>query len=236
MEHKRVTLFAGHYGSGKTNIAVNYALRLAREGKKVVIADLDIVNPYFRTKDSAAELAAAGVELISPQFANSNVDLPALPAEAYRLVEDRSVYAVMDIGGDDRGAYALGRYTPFLLEENNYRMAFVANPYRPLTAQPKQALEVMEEIQAAGGLPFTCIVNNANLAHETTAQTVLDALPYMAELAQLSGLPVWMTAVREDVARQLAGQVEDLLPMLLQAKYFDLPEQKGPPRAKPLFG
>ena len=109
MEHKRVTLFAGHYGSGKTNIAVNYALRLAREGKKVVIADLDIVNPYFRTKDSAAELAAAGVELISPQFANSNVDLPALPAEAYRLVEDRSVYAVMDIGGDDRGAYALGR-------------------------------------------------------------------------------------------------------------------------------
>ncbi len=236
MEHKRVTLFAGHYGSGKTNIAVNYALRLAQEGKKVVIADLDIVNPYFRTKDSAAELAAAGVELISPQFANSNVDLPALPAEAYRLVEDRSVYAVMDIGGDDRGAYALGRYTPFLLEENNYRMAFVANPYRPLTAQPKQALEVMEEIQAAGGLPFTCIVNNANLAHETTAQTVLDALPYMAELAQLSGLPVWMTAVREDVARQLAGQVEDLLPMLLQAKYFDLPEQKGPPRAKPLFG
>ena len=236
MEHKRVTLFAGHYGSGKTNIAVNYALRLAREGKKVVIADLDIVNPYFRTKDSAAELAAAGVELISPQFANSNVDLPALPAEAYRLVEDRSVYAVMDIGGDDRGAYALGRYTPFLLEENNYRMAFVANPYRPLTAQPKQALEVMSEIQAAGGLPFTCIVNNANLAHETTAQTVLDALPYMAELAKLSGLPVWMTAVREDVARQLAGQVEDLLPMLLQAKYFDLPEQKGPPRAKPLFG
>lgn len=236
MEHKRVTLFAGHYGSGKTNIAVNYALRLAWEGKKVVIADLDIVNPYFRTKDSAAELAAAGVELISPQFANSNVDLPALPAEAYRLVEDRSVYAVMDIGGDDRGAYALGRYTPFLLEENNYRMAFVANPYRPLTAQPKQALEVMAEIQAAGGLPFTCIVNNANLAHETTAQTVLDALPYMAELAQLSGLPVWMTASREDVARQLAGQVEDLLPMLLQAKYFDLPEQKGPPRAKPLFG
>lgn len=236
MEHKRVTLFAGHYGSGKTNIAVNYALHLAREGKKVVIADLDIVNPYFRTKDSAAELAAAGVELISPKFANSNVDLPALPAEAYRLVEDRSVYAVMDIGGDDRGAYALGRYTPFLLEENNYRMAFVANPYRPLTARPEQALEVMEEIRTAGGLPFTCIVNNANLAHETTARTVLDALPYMAELERLSGLPVWMTAARADVARQLAGQVEDLLPMALQAKYFDLPEQKGPPKAKPIFG
>ena len=128
MDHKRVTLFAGHYGSGKTNIAVSYALLLAREGKKTAIADLDIVNPYFRTKDSASELEAAGVDLISPQFANTNVDLPALPAEAYRLVEDKSLYAVMDIGGDDRGAYALGRYTPFLLEEGNYR---ILTPCRP---------------------------------------------------------------------------------------------------------
>ena len=112
MEHKRITLFAGHYGSGKTNIAVNYALHLAKEGNPVCIGDLDIVNPYFRTKDSAESLQKAGVELISPQFANSNVDLPALPAESYRLVQDKSVYGIMDIGGDDRGAYALGRFTP----------------------------------------------------------------------------------------------------------------------------
>ena len=112
MEHKRLTLFAGHYGSGKTNIAVNYALMLAKEGKKVCIGDLDIVNPYFRTKDSARQLEEAGVDLISPQYANTNVDLPALPAEAYRLVQDLDSYAVADIGGDDRGAYALGRYVP----------------------------------------------------------------------------------------------------------------------------
>lgn len=236
MDHKRVTLFAGHYGSGKTNIAVNYALLLAGEGKRTAIADLDIVNPYFRTKDSAAELAAAGIDLISPQFANSNVDLPALPAETYRLVEDRSLYAVMDIGGDDRGAYALGRYTPFLLEEGNFRMAFVANPCRPLTRTPEEALEVMREIEKAGGLPFTCIVNNANLAHETTAKTVLDAVPYMERLSALSGLPVWMTTAEERVAADLAGRVEDLLPMQLQKKYFDLPEQKGPPKARPIFG
>ena len=236
MDHKRITLFAGHYGSGKTNIAVNYALLLAREGRRTAIADLDIVNPYFRTKDSAAELAAAGVSLISPQFANSNVDLPALPAEAYRLVEDRDLYAVMDIGGDDRGAYALGRYAPFILEEGNYRMAFVANPCRPLTRTPEEALEVMGEIEAAGGLPFTDIVNNANLAHETTAETVLEALPYMERLSQLSGLPLWMTSAEETVAAALAGRVPGLLAMKLQEKYFDLPEQKGPPRARPLFG
>ena len=236
MEHKRLTLFAGHYGSGKTNIAVNYALLLAREGKSVSIADLDIVNPYFRTKDSAEELAAAGIDLISPQFANTNVDLPALPAEAYRLVEDRSRFAVMDIGGDDRGAYALGRYTPFILEENNYRMAFVANPCRPLTRTPEEALEVMREIEAACKLPFTCIVNNANLGTETDADTVLAAIPYMQRLSELSGLPLWLTAAEQTVAAQLEGKVEPLLPMTLQKKYFDLPEQKQPPVARPLFG
>ena len=95
MDSKRLTLFAGHYGSGKTNIAVNYAFRLADEGKKVCIADLDIVNPYFRTKDSEKELSERGIHLISPQYANSNVDLPALPAESYRLVQDKSIFGIM---------------------------------------------------------------------------------------------------------------------------------------------
>lgn len=234
MEHKRVTLFAGHYGSGKTNIAVNYALRLAGEGRRTAIADLDIVNPYFRTADSARELAAAGVELISSQFANSNVDLPALPAEAYRLVEDRSLYAVLDIGGDDRGAYALGRYAPYILEEGNYRMAFVANFSRPLTRTPEEALEVLREIEAAGGVPFTDIVNNTNLAHETTAELVQASAGLAEQLSALSGLPVWLTAAEEHVAARLPGRA--VLSMRLQEKYFNLPEQKGPPKPRPLFG
>ena len=171
MEHKRLTLFAGHYGSGKTNIAVNYAIALAKEGKQVCIADLDIVNPYFRTADSDKDLAAAGVTLISPQFANTNVDLPALPAEAYRLVQDKSIYGVMDIGGDDRGAYALGRYVPFIKEEGNYRMVFVANFCRPLTTTAEEALEVMREIENACSLQFTDIINNSNLGPETTPET-----------------------------------------------------------------
>jgi len=236
MDHKRITLFAGHYGSGKTNIAVNYALLLAREGRRTAIADLDIVNPYFRTKDSARELEAAGVALISPQFANTNVDLPALPAEAYRLVEDRGLYAVMDIGGDDRGAYALGRYVPYIREEGDYRMVFVANFSRPLTRTPEEALEVMREIEAACALPFTDIVNNTNLAHETTSETVLHGLGLTEQLSELSGLPVWLTTAEERVAAELAGRLSEVLPMRLQEKYFDLPEQKGPPKPRPLFG
>ena len=234
MNHKRLTLFAGHYGSGKTNIAVNYALHLAGEGKDVVIADLDIVNPYFRTKDSAAVLEAAGVTLISPQFANSNVDLPALPAEAYRLVQDKSIYGIMDIGGDDRGAYALGRYVPTLKEENNYRMVFVANCYRPLTRTPEEAMEVMREIEEACGLHFTDIINNSNLASETTVNTVLDSVPYMETLSTLSGLPIFATTAEEGVAAGLEGKLNDVFPLHLQEKYFDLPSQK--PGNRPLWG
>ena len=234
MEHKRLTLFAGHYGSGKTNIAVNYALYLAKEGKKVCIADLDIVNPYFRTKDSAKELEAAGVHLVSPTFANTNVDLPALPAEAYRLVTDLQTYGIMDIGGDDRGAYALGRYVPGILEENNYRMVFVANACRPLTRTPEEALEVMREIEAACGLKFTCIVNNTNLASETTAQTILDSLAYIQALSELSGLPIFLHTATIEVAEKLKDKLSPVLPLRLQEKYFDLPSQK--PGNRPLWG
>lgn len=234
MEHKRLTLFAGHYGSGKTNIAVNYALHLAHEGKRVVIGDLDIVNPYFRTADSAKELEAAGVDLISSRFANSNVDLPSLPAEAYRLVEDKSTYGIMDIGGDDRGAYALGRYVPQILQENNYRMAFVANCCRPLTRTPEEALEVMGEIEAACGLKFTCLVNNANLGSETTPQLVLQSLSYMEKLSEISCLPIFLHTAKIDVAEKLEGKLQPLLPLQLQEKYFDLPNQKSGNR--PMWG
>ena len=234
MEHKRLTLFAGHYGSGKTNIAVNYALLLAHEGKKACIADLDIVNPYFRTKDSQKELEAAGIDLISPQYANSNVDLPALPAESYRLVQDKSSYGIMDIGGDDRGAYALGRFVPSILEENNYRMVFVANACRPLTRTPEDALEVMREIEAACGLRFTDLINNTNLGSETTADTVLAAQGYMEELSRLSGLPVFATTATYEVAAELSGKLDNVIPLKLQEKYFDLPSQK--PGNRPLWG
>ena len=223
MLEKRLTLFAGHYGSGKTNIAVNFALTLARSGKNVCIADLDIVNPYFRTADSAQELAEAGVTLISPKFANSNVDLPALPAEAYRLVTDKTAYGIMDIGGDDRGAYALGRYVPAILEENNYRMVYVANCCRPLTRTADDALEVMREIEAACGLRFTHIINNSNLGPETTTQVVLDSLPFARELSRISGLPLWLHSIRQDLLPALQGSGLPLFPMQLQKKHFDLP-------------
>lgn len=221
MKHKRMTLFAGHYGSGKTNIAVSYALWLKEQSDQdVCIVDLDIVNPYFRTKDSLKELTEAGIELIASPYANSNVDLPALPQEIYGAVNRRDRLAVLDIGGDDRGALALGRYTPAILEENDYEMLLVINCYRPLTRTPQETLEVLREIEAAGGIPFTALVNNSNLGDQTTAEDVLVSLDYAKETARLTGLPIKMTTVHNRLYPLLQGRIEDLLPMELQAKYY----------------
>ena len=222
MEVKRLTLFAGHYGSGKTNIALNYAMMLKAQGKPVTIADLDIVNPYFRVKDSETLLQQAGIELICSAYAGSNVDLPAMPKETYGLVADRERYGVLDIGGDDRGALALGRYVPEILEEDNYEFLLVANKSRPLTRTAADTVAVMEEIQNACGLRFTALVNNTNLGPDTVPQDVLNSLPYIQELSERTGLPVKMTCVRREFSQALAGRIENLFSMDLQRLYYML--------------
>ena len=215
---KRITILAGHYGSGKTNIAVNLAFQKKRAGETVAVCDLDIVNPYFRTKDSEEELKREGIRLISPQYANTNVDLPALPSEIYSLVREKSTYAVMDIGGDDRGAYALGRYADSIKNENDYEMLFVFNKYRPLTPTAQDAMEIMAEIEEACKIKFTAIVNNSNLGELTTAEDVLNSVSETELLSSLSGLPVKMTAVKKSLVNNLNGKVENLFPLTLQNK------------------
>ena len=224
MKAKRITLFAGHYGSGKTNIAINYARRLKASGERVVLADLDIVNPYFRTKDSAAELAREGIGLVVSDFANTNVDFPAMPKEIYALVADTDSKVVMDIGGDDRGALALGRYVPEIKAENDYEMLAVVNASRPLTPDAAGTVEVLREIEAACGLAFTGIVNNTNLGPETTSGTVLASLPYAAAVAEAMKLPVRFTSALERLAPELEGKVPDLLPIGIQKLYYQLPD------------
>lgn len=195
----RITVFAGHYGSGKTNIAVNFALRLRDAHEHVAIADLDIVNPYFRTKDSAPVLSGHGIRLIVSDFAGTNLDAPAFPPAAYSIIDDTELYSVLDVGGDDRGALALGRFAS-PLRECGYDMFFVANPYRPLTRDPESALEYMREIEDAASLPFTGIVANPNLGELTKRSHIEDAAGYMAKLSEMSELPVVFTAVRNDLA------------------------------------
>lgn len=216
MDARRITLFAGHYGSGKTNIAVNFARHLASQGKAVTLADMDIVNPYYRSKDSAAELEAAGVKVIASAYANTNVDVPALPQEMYSVTEDTTRHAVLDVGGDDRGALALGRYAPAILAENDYHMIYVFNASRPLSRMAEMALEIMREIETAGGIPFTAIVNNTNLGKETAWETVTSSMEEARKLSQISGLPLLFTAVEKSVLPINERENEAFFPLELQ--------------------
>ena len=218
MEFKRVTLLAGHYGSGKTNIAVNLAMLLRQQRERVAIADLDIVNPYFRTKDSQYDLEQAGIRFICSEYANSNVDIPALPQTLYAITDDRALSCILDVGGDDRGALALGRLAPALREENDFEMLFVVNFYRPLTADADDALEVLREIEIAGQLPFTGIVNNSNLGDETTPDVVLRTAQRTAELCEKSGLALRFTTVNRPLVPALRDKLPNLIGLDLQAK------------------
>lgn len=215
---KRVTLFCGHYGSGKTNIAVNFAIAKSKAGETVSIADIDIVNPYFRTKDSTELLERAGVHVVSLPFANTSVDLPAIPSEVMGLLQRRDTYVVMDVGGDDRGAVALGRYAPTILAEGNCDMVFVVNFFRPLTRSPREALEIMREIEAACKIPFTAIINNSNIGEETRPEDVLKTIPLARELSDISGLPLVGTTASEEICKE-AGD-ESIFPLKLQEKLF----------------
>ena len=218
MEYKRLTVLCGHYGTGKTNCAVNMALDLKRQYPKVAVADLDIVNPYFRTKDSESEFAAAGIELICSRYANTNLDIPALPENLYRITEDRDTKMILDIGGDDSGAIVLGRLAPAILQENDYEMLTVINKYRPLTPDVESTTEVLREIEASSRIPFTGIVNNSNLGEETTAEDVIASVQYAEDVASAMGIPVVLTTVKADLYEELAGKIPNLFYLRLQKK------------------
>ncbi len=224
MEYKRLTLLCGHYGSGKTNVAVNFAFDLKKQYKNTAIADLDIVNPYFRTKDSKEELSNAEIELICSEYAGTNVDIPALPASMYSITDDKSKKVILDIGGDDRGALALGRLAPEILAENDYEMLMVINCFRPLTRDAASTIEVMKEIEYAGGIPFTGLVNNSNLGEETSKEDVLSSLKYAEEISSITGLPIKCTTVNNTVFDSVKDDIQNIFSLKLQPKMIENPK------------
>ena len=216
MNYKRLTLIMGHYGSGKTNIAVNLAYNLKKSYNNVAIADLDIVNPYFRTKDSEEIFRKDGIRLICSDYANSNVDIPAMPSDIYSLTDDKTLKAIIDVGGDDRGALAVGRLSGQIKAENDYEMLFVINTFRPLTRDTEGLLEVLGEIEVAAGLKFTGLINNSNLGPITTKEDILESTKKANELSKITGLPLMLTTVKEELYDDLKGEIENLFPLKLQ--------------------
>ena len=201
---KKITIITGHYGSGKTNLAVNLALRLADAGEKVTIVDFDIVNPYFRTADFAELFQKHGVTLAASMYANTSLDIPAISFDMERMAYEPG-YLIVDVGGDDAGAIGLGRYaegfSAYVPEQLD--MWYVINRYRYLTERPEETLELMYEIEAVSRMRHTGIVNNSNLGRETTADTIRQALSYAEETAAQGKLPLVYTTYRNDLELSL---------------------------------
>ncbi len=219
MFDRRVNLFMGHYGSGKTTVAVNFAIALARANKRVSIYDLDIVNPYYRTVDALSVLEKEGVDLVVSPFAETNVDIPAMNSASYKMVDDLERFAVVDIGGDDRGALALGRFADKIKEEGNYEAFMVVNKYRPETKDIDGVIAVMEEIERAGKIRFTALINNSNLGKETTIEEILEGEKFCKEIEKVTGIPYKFTAVRRDLADKITNIKKVLL--VDEIKYGD---------------
>lgn len=208
---KRITLFSGHYGSGKTNVSVNYAINLAKNGFPVSVYDMDIVNPYYRTLDAKNMLDASGIHLVVSGFANSNVDVPAISGESYAMIHDKSRYAVVDIGGDDRGALVLGRFSEEICKENDYEFIYVLNRFRPETHTLSGALEVFKEIESVANIKFTAIMSNGNLGVETKKEDIISGLEFANEFSKLVSLPVIMTGISSRLLDKEKFEIDNIL-------------------------
>ena len=198
---KKITVITGHYGTGKTNISVNLAMQLAKSGKKVSVVDLDIVNPYFRTADFEKLFTENNIELVKSVYANSNLDIPAISFDLERIASEDG-YLIIDVGGDDAGALALGRYAEaFEAYRNCFDMFYVINRYRFLTRSADEALELMYEIEAASRMKHTGIINNSNLGCETTVETVRASQEFAHSVSEKASLPIVMTACPAEEAQ-----------------------------------
>ena len=198
MYFKKVTIITGHYGCGKTNIATNIALDIARTGKTCTVVDLDIVNPYFRTADFKKMFEKMGIKLVAPIYANTNLDIPAMNFNLTSILIN-SDYVVIDVGGDDAGAMALGVHHDYLNNRDDVEMLYVINKYRLLTEDIDNTIELMRDIESCSRVKCTGIVNNSNLGLETYAETVLDSLEYADEVCKKALLPLEFTTFNKDL-------------------------------------
>ena len=196
---KKITIVTGHYGSGKTNLSVNLAVKAASEGKSVAIVDLDLVNPYFRTADFRGFFEEKGIKMIAPDFAGSNLDVPSIQFDVEQLAINEDCL-IIDVGGDDAGAAALGRYAGALMGfKDELDMLYVINQRRDLTANANEAVALMYEIEAAARMKHTAIVNNTNLGCETSLEIIEQSGEFAAKVSAKTGLPLAFTTCPEEL-------------------------------------
>ncbi|WP_272878540.1 nucleotide-binding protein [Clostridium sp. Cult3] len=215
MKDKRLRFIIGHYGSGKTEFSINYAVKLAEIGKKVALADLDVVNLYFRSREKRELLEKLGVKVIASSIDASAVDIPAISAEIVTPMQDTSYEGVIDVGGDPAGARTLGRYNEYFVE-GKYDMFFVLNANRPETQTVDKAIEYLRKIEDTARAKVTGIVNNTHMLKSTTVEDVLKGQSLAKKVSERTNIPIKYISVIEDVAKELPDDLEgEIFPMTL---------------------
>ncbi len=215
LKDKRLRFIIGHYGSGKTEFSINYAVKLAEIGKKVALADLDVVNLYFRSREKRELLEKLGVKVIASSIDASAVDIPAISAEIVTPMQDTSYEGVIDVGGDPAGARTLGRYNEYFVE-GKYDMFFVLNANRPETQTVDKAIEYLRKIEDTARARVTGIVNNTHMLKSTTVEDVLKGQSLAKKVSERTNIPIKYISVIEDVAKELPNDLEgEIFPMTL---------------------
>jgi len=213
---KKINIVTGHYGSGKTEFAINYALKLKEAYGSAVICDMDIVNPYFRTNDAVSFLNDEGVSVIAPEYANTNLDLPSLPSDIISVFSENSPPSVLDVGGDDDGAIALGQFYPYISKED-YEMFFVINALRPDTSSAEDIIKLIKDIEFASRCKVTSIVNNTNLSYLSSVKDITDSLKLIDEVSKLTGIKVKYISGTAEI---LSDMPEELKEKMFPIKLF----------------
>ena len=201
----RITVHMGHYGSGKTELSLNLALQMIEEGKKVILVDLDIVNPYFRSGEHKERLEKLGATVIRPNFEGTNVDVPSLPADVMRAFIQKDAYVIIDVGGDPSGATALGRYHEDVAEDDSI-IKCIVNTARPFTATADYIVEMVQQLEKSSRLKIDMLVNNTNVANDTTAEMLVEGQAIVEEAAEHLKIPVGQIGVLESLADKLPEQ------------------------------
>ncbi len=202
---KRIEIFLGGYGSGKTELAINRAFQLKDEGKEIAIADLDIVNMYFRSRDVVKQFESLGIKLIVPEGKYSAADTPFIPAALRGYILNEKYNLILDVGGDPDGARVLGVYRDEL-KKMGHTAYFVINASRPFAQNPDELIQLIKSVEYASGIEIQYLINNTNFAEYTREEDILKGIKLTELIAEKLNKEFLYSSVWEDIEINLESK------------------------------
>jgi len=199
---KRIEIFVGSFGSGKTEIAINYSIYCRKSHAKVAIVDLDIVNPYFRTREVKNALNLKGVKVVAPEGKLTYADLPLISPEIKGLIQNSDYHLILDVGGDDIGTVVLGNFRYFI-KDLDYEMLLVVNSYRPFTQNVPQIKQMAQEIENSSRLKISGIISNPNLSRQTDEKIIKQGHILIKQASQKLNLPIKFICIDERFSQKI---------------------------------